>query len=85
MSSAPGSVPAGSGRPDPLFRSPFAVTRTFSLDRRATYLQAVDFDVFFSFLRRAFITRTLPTVTVADATPILTVKNRVVATAHCAL
>ena len=42
MPSAPGSVPAGSGRPDPLFCSPFAVTRTFSLDRRATYLQAVD-------------------------------------------
>ena len=32
------SVPIGSGRPDPLFCSPFAVTRTFSLDRRATYL-----------------------------------------------
>ena len=42
MLSTPGSVPAGSGRPDPLFCSPFAVTRTFSLDRRATYLQAVD-------------------------------------------
>ena len=42
MPSAPGSVPASSGRPDPLFCSPFAVTRTFSLDRRATYLQAVD-------------------------------------------
>ena len=48
MPSAPGSVPVGSGRPEPLF-SPFAVTRTFSLDRRATYLQAVDFDVFFLF------------------------------------
>ena len=47
--SAPGSVPAGCGRPDPLFRSPFAVPHTFSLDRRATYLEAVDFDIFFLF------------------------------------
>ena len=39
----------------------------------------------FSFLRQVFITRTLPTVAVADATPILTVKNRAIAAAHCAL
>ena len=35
---APGSVPAGSGRPHPPFCSPFSVTHTFSLDRHVTYL-----------------------------------------------